>query len=91
MRDYHEPIVPARIRHDRDFDRLHHRDIERLTPEDAWAERELLRTSLARRVFCRRRERIVAFNWDHRPITDREWLLRRIAALSHKLEGQRTQ
>jgi hypothetical protein len=88
MRDYHdhEPIIPEHIRHDRDFDRFHHRDLERLTRAQAWAELEVLRSALARRVFNHRRERVVGFDADRRPITDQEWLRRRIAALSHHLD-----
>jgi hypothetical protein len=82
-----EPIVPAHIRHDLDFDRFHNRDIARLTAAEAWAERELLRSTLARRVFHRRRERIIGFDSDYRPISDQAWLRCRIAALSRKLDG----
>jgi hypothetical protein len=80
--------VPGPIRHDLDFDRFHNRDIDRLTVTEAWAERELLRSALARRVFHQRRARIIGFDWDHRPITDQEWMRGRIATLTRKLDGR---
>jgi hypothetical protein len=78
--------VPGPIRHESDYERFYHRDLALLTPADAWAELELGRIELARRVFERRRERIVGFDQDNRPVSDQEWLRQRIAALSHHLD-----
>jgi hypothetical protein len=79
-------IVPGPIRHESDYERFHHRDLAQLTPADAWAELELARMELARRVFERRTERIIGFDRDHCPVGDQEWLRQRIAALSHHLD-----
>ena len=80
------PIVPGPIRCESDYERFHHRDLNRLTPTDAWAELEQVRMTLARYVFERRRERIIGFDRDNRPVGDQQWLRQRIAALSHHLD-----
>lgn len=81
-------LVPSPTESDLEWARFCHQDVENLTTVDLWAERVCVTDALARNIY-QRRERPV---WcgPEGLITDRAWLIARLARLDTEASGRAT-
>jgi hypothetical protein len=81
FREDERPLIPDPYKSDVQQRRFYHHDIPGLSAERAWAEAELLKVELARRLFENRRPRVI-YSHGCDCITDLDWLRERLRRLS---------
>jgi len=78
-------LIPSPIDTFEDQERFHHRDVPGLTSLQLWAEALRAEDALSKRVFQRRRLRIVAVDPLIGTVSDLEWIRARITRLRREL------
>lgn len=89
-----EPVATIPVRwplSEEEHRRLHHRDLAYLTAQDLWAEDELLRLALARRVLRHQRDRVLIADRGEsfRPVAESSWLVERLQAIAAERRARR--
>jgi hypothetical protein len=91
VEDFNIPrVIPNPCASEQQHRRWYHHDLEgdALDPRQLWAERHVVEHDLARRLWHRRRPRIVFVESDGRPVDDAEWLEQRARRLRAAEERQ---